>query len=407
MRKHLYIALMLLGIGMSDTAVADQILYQFALEPHATVAQQGKAYLFAVPYTLPATGLCAIKNNAVSIASGHVKLYAYNGFNRAIGTDEWTPLTTTDQLTPGVCYKMVLQGATFNTWTCNYTTDPVQTNTAVVSKNASATAINSGWNGIANPSWSSAYASTSNSLSAIQYITCYDNEYAAYYVTTLSDKSWALAEPAFVQAPANGSLTFVSNGSGLEFGGQAPDDVIFDAPQRRQAAQANLLTLQSVDGGYMDRLYLQFQTEIKTAYTIGQDVAKWHGEGTQAPQLWVKNYNTDLSVHTATLQNDMATLTLQVYAPQDGNYVLQAEGPDAQQLTLSIDGTTVTKQIDYWILTLTRGLHTNLVLKRNTTTTTDIQSPAAAQHSSKVMRDGQLYILRDGRLYNVLGGSVE
>ncbi len=393
-------------ITMSMAVNADeQKTYKLTLEKNTSAAVEGKTYLFSVPYTVPVTSIVADNDASATYASGKLTIYTYNGSNRAMGIDEWVKVGNNESLTAGKCYKMILNGTTANTWTFNYSSQPAEQKSVSIGANNSTNLLNKGWNGIANCSWGTAYGSLNSALSGIKYVTCYDNTYAVYKTTLLDTKSWDMCEPGFLKVTGNGTISFVANGAGFEFGGVLEGDEEGDAPARVLENTTTTLSIQSTDGGYTDMAFLNLQEEEKTDYIIGQDLLKWNGEGTSVPQIWFNDYDTDLSVLTTATNNGTASIPLYVYAPADGNYVLQAKGSEVSKMALTKDGQKIAKTTNYWILTLTKG--DNLVtIDYGYQEATDISETPNNARPTKVIMNGQIYIRHNGHLYNALGTQI-
>ncbi len=400
MRKTL-LGLVLLALTLPQLSVQAIEYYTFTLEVGKTSAIKGKSYLFGVPYTANMTDLeCTTDEGA--IFDERVSIYVFDGSRRANGQDPWVKLEYDADLYAGKCYKMVLDNCTGNTWKVGHTFTPTETKRLTLTTNTSSSALNSGWNGMANPRWSLA----TTSFNAVTYAYAYRNKEAVYELVKLSSRTWDVGEPFILQTSVGSSMSFSEDGTGFDFGGTMGGGDIFDAPQRGQTEADNVFSLQSVSGGYTDKAYLTLVESRKSSYIIGQDLEKLHGDGTGVPQLWLRAYDADLAVHTAATMNGEVSIPMYIYVPADGSYALQVAGADAAKFQLLLNGTTVSKNITYWTLHLTQGEHV-LTLKVGNSVPTDIQTPTITSTATKFVRNGQLYILKDGQIYNALGGKAE
>lgn len=387
------IGIVLCGLSLS----AQSTIHELKLEPEKLEAVEGKAYLFAVPYTVPVANIVSSSNAAVNASQGKVAIYVYDGPKRAVGLDPWVAVGTGSELVAGKCYKMVLNGTTQNTWKCQPTGTPTESKSVTISKNTGSSPVLSGWNGVANTAWSKASAT----LDGVSYAYIYDNGNGVYALENL-DRTWDVGEPMIVQSPVAGKMTFTKSGVGFDFGGNMKPGEEFDAPSRKTASETYNLVISPLNDGYTDKMDLTFQTEDKDGYVIGKDLAKLHGEGTGVLQIWMEAYGTDLSVHTAVLTDGRAVIPVHIYAPATDDYVLTAGGGDVSQFTLVHNGAYQTKSINYWRIRLTKGENI-LTLQYGFPTPTGIDESNTERRSKKVMRDGRLFILRDGQWFNALG----
>ena len=397
------IGIVLCGLSVS----AQTTVHELKLEPERSAAVAGKAYLFAVPYTVPVANIESSADASVNASQGKVAIYVYDGPRHAVGLDPWVAVSKSGELNAGKCYKMVLNGTTQNTWKCRPAGTPTETKSVTVSKNTGSSPALSGWNGVANPSWSKA----SGTLAGVSYAYSYDNTNSVYVLDAL-DRSWEVGEPMIIQTAAAGKLSFSKSGVGFDFGGNMDPGESFDAPSLRHNAPARkaetesyTLVISPLDGGFTDNMELYLQTTQKDAYVIGQDLAKLHGDGTGVLQMWMEAYGTDLAVHTASVTNGQTTIPIHIYAPQTDDYVLTIGGSNLSQFTLVRNGSYETKNINYWRIRLTKGDNV-LTLQYGYPVPTATDEQKAEKRYTKSIRNGQLCIERDGQRFNVLGGRM-
>ncbi len=385
-------------------ATAQTTIHELKLEQNKSKAVEGKAYLFAVPYTVPVANIVSSTNASVNAAQGKVTIYVYDGSRYAAGQDPWVAVSTNSELNSGRCYKMVLNGTTQNTWKCRPGNNPSEAKNVTVSKNEGTNPAVSGWNGVANTAWSKA----TGELTGVDYAFRYDNTNSVY-VLELLDRSWDVGEPLIIQTAAAGKLAFTKSGVGFDFGGNMDPGEEFDSPRRLPSSETEsggyTLVISHPDGGFNDNIELYLQQQAKNSYVIGKDLAKLHGDGTGVLQLWMEAYGTDLAVHTAALTNGKADVQLHIYAPAEDDYILNIGGGDVSQFALVRDGAYQNKNINYWRIHLTKGDNV-FTLQYGYPVPTALDEQKNEKRYTKVMRNGQMFILRDGQWFNVLGGRI-
>ena len=394
--RMLLMSILLCGVQL----FAQTTIHELKLEATKSKAVEGKSYLFAVPYTVPVANIVSASNASVNASQGKVAIYVYDGAMVANGQDPWVGVSSNSELRSGRCYKMVLNGTTQNTWKCRPTNSPKEDKSITVSKNAGNTPAISGWNGIANSSWSKATAQ----LSGVTYAFVYNNSYSVYELDAL-DRTFEVGEPIFIQTADKGTMTFIKSGIGFDFGGNLDPGEEFDAPTRLTETNLHTFAIAPLNDGYVDKLDLYLQPEAKNAYVIGKDLAKLHGEGTEVLQMWIRAYDSDLAVHTASLDNGKASLELHIYAPSTNDYMLTVSGSNVAQFSLLRDGVMQTKNILNWRLHLVKGENV-FTLQYGYPTPTALDERNADKRCTKVMRSGQLFIERDGKWFNALGERV-
>lgn len=398
--------MLLCGIVLcGGAATAQTTIHELTLEQNKSKAVEGKAYLFAVPYTVSVANIESSANASVNASQGKVAIYVYDGARYAAGQDPWVAVSANSELNSGRCYKMVLNGTTQNKWKCRPADNPSEAKNVTVSKNEGASPVVSGWNGVANTAWSKAQGE----LTGVDYAFRYDNTNSVYVLEQL-DRSWEVGEPMIIQTAAAGKLAFSKSGVGFDFGGNMKPGEEFDAPRRlpsgRTESAAHTLVVSHPDGGFNDNADLYLRQQAKNSYVIGQDLAKLHGDGTGVLQMWMEAYGTDLAVHTAALTNGKADIRLHIYAPAEDDYMLTVGGGDAQQFALVRDGVSQSKSsITDWRIHLAKGDNV-FTLQYGYPVPAALDEQKNEKHYTKVMRDGQIYILRDGQWFNVLGGRI-
>ena len=393
--------MLLMSIVLCGVQVfAQTTIHELKLEPTKSKAVEGKSYLFAVPYVVPVANIVSATNSSVNASQGNVAIYQYDGSLVAKGQDPWISVSTSAELQPGICYKMVLNGTTQNTWKCRPTSSPKEVKSIAISKNTGSTPATSGWNGAANTAWSKA----AGEMAGVNYAYVYNNTYSEFELELL-DRSWNVGEPLIIQTLEAGNLTFTKSGIGFDFGGDMPPGEVFDIPVRHFENSSNSFVIAPLDDGYTDKIELYFQSESKDSYIIGQDLVKLHGEGTEVLQMWMRAYDNDLVVHTAPLIGGKALVDLHIYAPATGDYVLTIGGKDVAQFSLLHDGVLQAKNIMNWRLHLTKGDNV-FTLQYGYLVPTGLDEKKAEKRYTKVVRDGKIYIERNGEWFNVLGAQV-
>jgi hypothetical protein len=184
------------------------------------------------------------------------------------------------------------------------------------------------------------------------------------------------------------------------------------APSRYQSTPATAIQIASEGKPFSDQLFITASETGGQAYTPGVDVAKAGELGSASvPQIWTNAYNSSLCVHEAQLINGKAQYKLSIYAPVAGAYTLTSKNiPADYSLYLTQNGMIVSELSDTYTLDLSKGITTEygLLLTEIYNSPTGIENTQTDKiQTTKIIRNGVLYILHNGKVYNAQGAMVK
>jgi len=386
--------------GISDLTVeeAELVLHM----PENAVSAQW--FAFAVPFKVSlASGIRKEGETEPAISGLHFVIDKYDGTLRASEQNGWSRLTVTDTLYPGQLY-MIAAYETPEAWRLTAAHPELIDEAVSVNVSANQSALgdhHSGWNGIANTLWENAAAE----LDGVDYVTTYNNQYGAYEVALMAEHEFLAAEPFFVQTPDNGSVIFSDHASSPSF-----------APMRMALSSSEssvyTLGLTEVKSGYTDKTYMTLNEDKVDTYIIGRDLEKMQRGVSAVPQLWTEAYDMRLAAHEVVYMDSVANVSLGLYAPIAGSYRLEIQGvPDQTSVLLTLDGNFVsTLSLSTIDLDLTEGDNTGygLYICNASKIPTSIENLSAnSGESRKLLRDGQIFILRGDKTYTIQGQQIK
>ncbi len=363
-------------------------------------------FAFGVPFAVSiANGIS--KANASAFYGSDYVIDEYDGVLRADTQDGWKRMAATETLYPGKLYMLSSREA--SQW-CFKAADPSHVNNDYwdVSVKAFPSAFgdhHAGWNGIANPLTYKAYAYSSD----IPFATIYDNYYGVYRVVHMNDYLWKTGDPFFVQSARYDTVFFAGRGAGIVSNDPwGAGDPIGDAPRRKMALEdeaPTIIELASTD--YTDQAFLNTVADRQNSYTIGMDLEKLQVSNPSVPQVWIEAYGTHLAAHAVSTELEDVPLTLGFYAPQEGTYTLSISNlPSNVSVCLTQNGTTVSN-LTYLSceVSLQAGNNSGYALTVSKTPT-GLDAIDATHQTTKILRNGQLFILRGEKVYTVTGQEV-
>lgn len=324
------------------------------LDPSGT-GSDNKWYSFTVPFPVDAKEGVYKLNGDVAVKGTWGDSYivlGYNGERQAAGSQGWA--YTSAVLNPGRFYQIGTEGT--NVYRFKKTADGAlvtEDTSFTLEEYAGAEAKNSGWNAIGNSTLYHVNASVASG--AMAFVQIYENGYGygsngVYITKPMSEVDFNVAAPFFVQyAPMMGSSVSLERATATK----SAVDYVSSVYDVRIAADGST--------GYDDRLFISAASDAKDEYEVGYDVAKMGDLSNSAnAMLWVKAYNTNLSVCRAPLNGGNAEFDMSLYAPADGiyNLYLGAEAGGSSALYLTKSGTKVAELSDGYSLTLKKGVNT-------------------------------------------------
>lgn len=255
--------------------------------------------------------------------------------------------------------------------------------------------INKNWNGVGNGTLHHADA---DNLSA-GYVQVYQSGSKTFLPVIKNDYSFVVGTAFMVQETGTMTLSQATHGALL-------------APSRYESAPATAIQIASEGKPFSDQLFITASETGGQAYTPGVDVAKAGELGSaNVPQIWTNAYNSSLCVHEAQLINGKAQYKLSIYAPVAGSYTLTSKNiPADYSLYLTQNGMIVSELSDTYTLDLSKGITTEygLLLTEIYNSPTGIENTQTDKiQTTKIIRNGVLYILHNGKVYNAQGAKVK
>ena len=255
--------------------------------------------------------------------------------------------------------------------------------------------INKNWNGVGNGTLHHADAEISG-----DYIQVYQSGNRTFLTVDKNGYSLVVGSAFMVQETG----TMILN--------QANGNKPLLAPSRYESAPATAIQIASEGKPFSDQLFITASETGGQAYTPGVDVAKAGELGSASvPQIWTNAYNSSLCVHEAQLINGKAQYKLSIYAPVAGTYTLTSKNiPADYSLYLTQNGMIVSELSDTYTLDLSKGITTEygLLLTEIYNSPTAIENTQTDKiQTTKIIRNGVLYILHNGKVYNAQGAMVK
>lgn len=251
------------------------------------------------------------------------------------------------------------------------------------------------WNGVGNGTLHHADVE----VSTVGYIQVYQSGDKTFLPVNNDEYSLVVGSAFMVQQAGTMTLN------------QASHDKLL-APRRAASAQATAIQIASEGKPFSDQLYITADELAGQGYTQGVDVAKAGNIGNvNVPQIWTNAYNTSLCAHEAQLIDGEAQYTLSLYAPANGTYTLTSKNiPEGYTLYLTQNGNKLWDMSDTYVLDLTKGTTTEygLLLVENYKMPTAVDNIYSnTDETTKIMRNGILYILQNGKVFNAQGARVK
>lgn len=255
-------------------------------------------------------------------------------------------------------------------------------------------ATNANWNGVGNGTLHHADAGISGDV--IQVYQSGDRTFL-----TVEKNNYSLVVGTAFMVQETGTMTL----------SQATHNKLL-VPSRYQSAPATAIQIASEGKPFSDQLFITASETGGQAYTPGVDVAKAGELGSaNVPQIWTNAYNSSLCVHEAQLINGKAQYNLSIYAPVAGTYTLTSKNiPANYSLYLTQNGMIVSELSDTYTLDLSKGITTEygLLLTEIYNSPTGIENTQTDKiQTTKIIRNGVLYILHNGKVYNAQGAKVK
>lgn len=255
----------------------------------------------------------------------------------------------------------------------------------------------SNWNGVGNGTLHHADAGVS-----ADYIQVYQSGDKTFL--TVAKNQYSLVVGSAFMVKETGTMTL----------NQATHNDKLLAPKRDASVQPTVVQIAREGKPFSDQLFITADEQNQGIYTDGADLMKMGSLGSaNVPQIWVNAYNSALCVHEAQLINGRAQYSLSLYAPANGTYSLMTQSvPENVTLYITQNGKAIwnLSQAETYTLELNKGTTTEygLLIVESNKTPTDVENVSGEQvESTKVMRNGIMYIIRNGKVFNAQGKAVE
>lgn len=273
-----------------------------------------------------------------------------------------------------------------------------------------------GWNGMGNPTI--AYRKVN------MPIQIFDEDKYVFRTCMSGTETLAVGTPFFYQAANEGTMSFEYPPSALP------------APARQETGARNMLAEEQTeyrkiafgDESYTDYLYVaayeQSQSGMEAVcetYSIGRDLVKMRmTESPSVPQITAVSKGERLCMAALSSKEKEIICPLDLYAPQDGRYVLRDLGiPSStsgmstrdEEVYLLRDAAIVGKEDGQWTLSLTKGNHTEFSLRivgrSETTPIPDLTVNNKNETPQKLLIGGKMLIRIGEKIYGLTGERIQ
>ncbi len=383
-----------------------RIFMEYKLNPFGQTASPNLWYAFAVPFEVDiATGITRAYGKKSHVPGTDFQILEYDGWLRANTGKGWVKKDA-GTLQPGTFYMIGIEG-NCNRWLFEKKSgaaiqgdDHVNLNKYVAGN--SGNGKHNGWNGKGN---SRLEYSEMDLTGITNFLYLYNNEFGKFELKAAAGIELCVGQPFFIQAGADASFDFTHSG------GSHPMPAL-RAPQTAQPQMHFTLTGNQLHVG-TDHLYVTMHEDAAAAYTIGRDVARMSMNCKTAAQLWCLSADgTELAAHDIAMPQTETTIPMALFAPKDGEYLfaMSARAMDGYEVELLHNGAyAATLFADQPLeLTLKAGTTSDYSLRIRRKTPTGLDQVLSDKvQCTKVLRDGQLVIIRNGVEYNADGKMLK
>lgn len=353
-------------------------------------------HAFTVPFPVDVlNGIYDLADNKLQNEVNYA-IMDYHGDIRATGKYGWKKIRTT--LVPGTFYIMATDG--YRT-TYRFKKADGAALVAANTKDLHEYPLNggtdeqhdNGWNGVGNPTL---HYGTANQV--VQVLNPNTYTYEEFLVGA---KNFVVGTPFFVQAAADGTMTF-----------SAEDETKpYYAPARYSSEEIKDVEVRFGNEEYTDRLYISANEDALSTYETGKDLIKMTMTNTpKVAQIFGCAYDTKLCMVNAPLRNDQANFSLKLYAPADGEYTITIPEVDNADIYLTYDNRIIWNiAASEYTCELKAGETNNygLILRMKAPqVTTGVEQGGVSNGANSVQKiiiNDHVYILRGEKLYDVTG----
>ena len=359
-------------------------------------ANPNKWHAFTVPFPVDVlNGIYDLADNKLQNEVNYA-IMDYHGDIRATGKYGWKKYRAT--LVPGTFYIMATDG--YRT-TYRFKKADGAALVAANTKDLHEYPLNggtdeqhdNGWNGVGNPTL---HYGTANQV--VQVLN--PNTYT-YEEFLIGAKNFVVGTPFFVQAAADGTMTFSAEDKTKPY----------YAPARYSSEEIKDVEVRFGNEEYTDRLYISANEDALNTYETGKDLIKMTMTNTpKVAQIFGNAYNSKLCMVNAPLHNDQAIYSLTLYAPTDGEYTIAIPQVENADIYLTYDNRIIWNiAASEYNCELKAGETNNygLILRMKAPqVTTGVEQGGVrngANSVQKIIINDHVYILRGEKLYNVTG----
>ena len=218
----------------------------------------------------------------------------------------------------------------------------------------------------------------------------------------MSDATFAVGMPFFIQTDANGQIDF-------DLPASTSNPVIRRAAGRHSYIQ---LTLAREGAPAQGRMYISLHNDgACDRYIIGRDFARMD-DSHAIPHLWCEAYGLPLSAHGIPAPETKTVIPFSMAVPANGVYSLQmnAVAMDEYVVELLYLG-EYAASLTYGepqMLDLNKGTMSDYSIRIRHKVPTDISNvQSGSEQSRKMLLDGKLYIFQGGRVYDASGREIK
>lgn len=399
---------------IKGSLTADNLIMDFELD-------DTRWFTISLPQTVAANAVTYADDGTALVPDVNYYALSFDGAQRAEYStveNNWEWVTSGD-LNAGEGYLIGLpDGAgtkTLRFTMPGYTYAETSNKTIAVSEYASDKPIDAGWNMVGNPFLQNYHHTTTamtvgdKTLTAVVTLD-FDGARIEYNEELVADAVLPPFSAMFVQAPTTGSLVFTAASARKNIRARYPYN---------SEPQFLSITLSGNGGEDITRI---MTGEYSNEYTIGADMVKWFNEGytlQTAPTLYTlkSDYKQAINARSAEM---LEAIPVGYHATQEGTYTFTLGNDEAEAFEhvllhdSELEITTDLKLADYAFTsaagtTDNRFTLTATLANEQVVTGVDIVNSQKSKVESvqKILRDGQLYILRGDKTYTVIGQTVE
>ena len=379
-------------IGAANLTVSEAWMSQQLLPDAEELNPATDWYCFTVPFAVSLTD-GVYSNEGVKLNSGSDYLvWRYDGDQRAATGKGW--VKATEDLSAGVAYLIGFKNSeTAKTFRFKKASGALAEPSAItIAAHASGNAADANWNAVGNPGLRHINVSDNKT---VQVLNNASQTFAPYQT---SEKSFVVGSPFFVQATENLSLAAASHA------------LLAPARTPAQRMQACVELYEEGRSWPDDRLYVAADETASDTWEQGRDVPTLNTTSNRVALMHTAHYGMKLAAVELPWA-EQVDYALTITAPADGTYTLHAASQtDNAVLYLTHNGCIIwNMSAGDCALTLAKGTDNSYGLRlvqAAPQVATDVTNTSVDSRHSKIMNNGQLYILRDGHWYNAIGQSV-